>query len=156
MTTDDAMKIDYALVLKQLQRELDGLDERRKALLASVEAMKRLVASERETDAATRDEIFIPRGGVAAAHDSTIRMPSIPPDYFRGKTPTQAYRDLMALWPGHYKPPLIADLFMQGGMVTESRTGLVQAIHSVLKRERQRVARNNGHHDPAGSVGSAA
>ena len=63
-------------------------------------------------------------------------------EYFAGKSPTDAYRELMRVWPGHYRPPQIADLFMQGGMATPSRTALVQSIHSVLKRERQRMSRN--------------
>jgi len=134
MSADDAMKIDYTMVLKQLQGELDGIDDRRQALLASIAAIKRLVEpNERE-----QEELYLPRAGVA---DSTVRMPVIPPDFFRGKTPTQAYRDLMRVWPGHYRAPQIADLFAQGGLAsTGTRTTLVQAIHSVLKRERKRAA----------------
>lgn len=125
MATDPDMKIDYAVVLKGLQDELDGMDEHRQALLASIAAMKRLVGE--------RDEQAFP-----PAQDSPIRMPAIPPGFFARMTPTEAYRELMLRWPGHYRPPQIADLFMAGGIHAASRTTLVQAIHSVLKRERQR------------------
>lgn len=127
MATDAEMKIDYAVVLKHLQEELDGMDERRQALLASIAAMKRLVGDDQE-------QAFPP------AQDSPVRMPPIPPRFFLGMTPTEAYRELMQRWPGHYRPPQIADLFMAGGMETANRTTLIQSIHSVLKRARQRAA----------------
>jgi hypothetical protein len=133
MATDTDMKIDYSLVLKQLQRELDGLDEKRQALLASVEAIRRLLKAD------SSDELYVPRGGIAGSHPTEVKMPTIPPDFFKGKSPTNAYRDLMQIWPGHYTPPQIADLFERGGMETANRTALVQAIHSVLKRERARA-----------------
>jgi len=125
---DEDMKIDYAAVLKQLQDELGGMDERRQALLASISAIKRLVGDDE------REEAFPP------AQDPQVKMPAIPPGFFANMTPTEGYRELMQRWPGHYRPPQIADLFMAGGMMATSRTGLVQAIHSVLKRARQREA----------------
>jgi hypothetical protein len=128
MTTDEQMKIDYAVVLKQLQDELDGMDERRQALLASIAAIRRLVSDDQT------EQAFPPMP------DAPVRMPAIPPQFFAGMTPTAAYRELMQRWPGHYKPPQIADLFMAGGMDAPNRTQLVQSIHSVLKRERQRQA----------------
>ncbi len=128
MTTDTDMKLDYAVVLKQLQDELDGMDERRQALLASIAAIKRLVPEDE------KEQAFPPMP------DSPPRMPTIPPGFFAGMTPTEGYRELMQRWPGHYRPPQIADLFLAGGMVVANRTALVQAIHSVLKRARQRAA----------------
>src|SRR5579862_5425802 len=128
------MKIDYAAVLRQLQTELDGIDERRQALSASIAAIKRLIGDE-------EGEQAFPR-----AQDAPVRMPTIPPRFFERMSPTEAYRELMSRWPGHYRPPQIADLFMQGGMPTPSRTGLVQAIHSVLAREKKRQAAEEAKH----------
>lgn len=128
MTTDTDMKIDYAVVLKQLQDELDGMDERRQALLASISAIKRLVSGDEK-------EVSYP-----PSPDEPPRMPAIPPNFFAGMTPTEGYRQLMQRWPGHYRPPQIADLFMAGGIDAANRTALVQAIHSVLKRARAREA----------------
>lgn len=135
MPPDTDMKIDYALVLKQLQDEIDGLDGRRQALLASIAAIRLLVPEDQQVHFAQD----VDRGN--GTESNGVRMPVIPPGFFSGKTPTVAYRDLMKVWPGYYRAPQIADLFMQGGMVVESRTALVQAIHSVLKRERKREGR---------------
>lgn len=141
MLPDSEMKIDYAAVLKQLRAELEGLDDRRQALLASVAAIQRLVEADDQPDAFP--DGTAPAGRIPSYAD-TIKMPVIPPGAFTGKSPTDAYRELMRVWPGHYRPPQIADLFIQGGMNAPSRTTLVQAIHSVLKRERSRTSRANG------------
>ena len=127
MATDSDMKIDNAAYLRQLQAELDGMDERRQALLATIAAVKRLVDGDEG-----RDVAYPP------AEDAPVRMPVIPPGFFATMTTTHAYRELMKRWPGHYRPPQIADLFLQGGLSATSRTALVQAIHSVLKRERDK------------------
>jgi len=126
------MKIDYALVLKQLQHELSGLDERRQALMATIAGMKRLV------DVEVQAELF---PAAATADNGNGALPPVPPDFFKGKTPTTAYRELMSLWPGEYKPPQIARILLAGGMQGTENTSLVQAIHSVIKRERVRLAR---------------
>lgn len=128
MPTEPDMKIDYAQVLRQLQHELDGIDERRQALQASIAAIRRLV-----TDSDGSEERAFP-----PEPEAPVRLPVVPPGFFKDKTPTQAYRDLVAHWPGHYTPPQIADLFIQGGIAYQERTALIQAIHSVLKRERKR------------------
>lgn len=130
--TESDMKIDYAAVLKALKAELDGMDERRQALLASIAAIRRLVDDE-------------PEQAYPPAQDAPVRMPVIPPGFFQNMTPTEGYRELMNRWPGHYRPPQIADLFLQGGMPADAgRTALVQAIHSVLKREREKAKRAGG------------
>ena len=138
MTSDPEMKIDYAAVLRQLREELAGMDERRQALLASIAAFSRLVDPD---DNEPLPELASPTFRTADPTASDVRLPVIPPGFFLGKSPTEAYRLLTTHWPGHYSPPQIADLFMQGGMAATTRTGLIQAIHSVLKRERQRKAR---------------
>jgi hypothetical protein len=137
MATDSDMKINYAEVLRQLERDLDGIDERRRALQASIAAMRRLVYDD--------DSVSPPSSFVIKFHDPGARrdMPSIPPKHFSKMTPTEAYRELMRLWPQRYTPPEIADLFQAGGMTHKKRTDLLQAIHSILKRERDKLAKLN-------------
>jgi hypothetical protein len=134
MTEPLEMKINYANVLQQLREEYAGLEERRQALAASIAAMKRLVDPEDD------DGLMPTPMGYPPADSPPVRMPVIPPGFFSGKTPTQGYRDLTATYPGYYTPPQIADLFIGGGMTHKTRTDLVQAIHSVLKREKKRQA----------------
>jgi len=129
--------IDYALVLKQAEEELEGMDERRQALLAMIAALKRLVR-DAEPQPQPQPELALNIAPVARADVARQSPPAIPPGFFANKTPTQAYRELMNLWPGEYSPPQIASIFEAGGMASKTRTSLVQAVHSVLKRERQR------------------
>lgn len=134
MTADEDMKINYSQVLRQLRQELAGIDGRRQALMASIAAMSRLVENDEQEE--------LPMTFVTAdPKASDVKMPVIPPGFFRGMSPTEAYRALLTHWPGHYTPPQIADLFVLGGMAATTRTGLIQAIHSVLKRERDRQKR---------------
>ena len=67
------------------------------------------------------------------------KAPTIPPNYFKGKMPTQGYRDLLVLAPGEYTAPEIVDAFQDGGMEGKSRTQLLQAVHSVMKRDRDKL-----------------
>jgi hypothetical protein len=135
MTTDTDMKIDYVVVLKDLQQQLDGIDERRQALQASIAAIKRLVGAE--------GQVRMVFGSDGSSGGGDERRPaSIPPGFFASKTPTDAYRDLKKLWPGDYTAPRIVDAFIQGGMKGKTRTQLLQAVHSVLKRERDKAKRN--------------
>ncbi len=138
MTTDIEMKIAYSLVLKQLQHERQNLEARGRALDASIESLKRLVSIDEQPELAGLDV------------DEPVSIngrPVVPPGFFENKTPTEAYRDLMKIWPRNYRPPEIADALQAGGMKMQ-RTKLLQAVHSVLKREREKVGRNgngNGH-----------
>src|SRR6185437_3770667 len=127
------MTIDLALVIKQLQRQLDGLEGRRRMLQVAIEGLKPLVAEDDEPQLPG----LAPTVSPAPAGQA---KPSIPAGFFAGKTPTQAYRELMHLWPAQYSPPQIAEAFIAGGM-TKTRPELVQQIHSVLKRERKRARR---------------
>ena len=134
MTTDNEMKINYMVVLKQLQAELDGIDARRQALEAGLAAIKGILATEanEQPDLAGLD---IP------SEQKRNGAPTIPPEFFAGKTPTQAYRDFKKLWGDDFTPPQIADALEAGGIQIESRTRLIQALHSVLKREREKQER---------------
>lgn len=121
------MKHDYSATLRELQTELDGIDQRRSDLEAAIEALKRLVSPEEHAAVGngngTKPKLAIPRG------------------FFSGKKPTQAYRDFSRLWGTDHTPPEIADAFIAGGMTDKSKSELVQAIHSVRKREKQRTKR---------------
>ncbi len=128
------MKIDYTLVLKDLQEQLDGIDERRSALQASIAAIRRLVGEE------DQKQLFSSETGKGT--DTAKVSLGIPPGFFANKTPTEAYRDLMKLWPGNHRPPRIVDAFLEGGMKGKTRTELLQAVHSVLKREKEKAERN--------------
>lgn len=137
MTTDFDMKIDYMLVLQDLRRQLDGIGERRRALEAAVEAVKVLVAT------GDSDQVNMFQAGAVSSINGSKPMPAIPPGLFAGKTPTQAHRELMKLWPREYSAPQIADAFLAGGMAASSRTMLIQSIHSVRRRERLRNGKDD-------------
>lgn len=132
MTTDTDMKIDYALVLKQLQRELDGIEARRAALEAAIPGLKRLVRAEEQLDLIDLqiEHVTLRQNG----------KPNVPPEFFKGKTPTEAYRDFKKLWGSDFRPPQIVDAFQVGGMEM-TRAKMLPALHSVLKRERDKEAR---------------
>lgn len=133
MTTDDAMRVDYTAMLKQLQAELDGLESHRSALEATIAGLKRLVAQSEDPGIQQALELPVP-----AAVKNGRNVPPVPPGFFTNKTPTQAYRDFIKLWPGDWTPPQIADAFEAGGM-QKARTDIIQQVHSVLKRERERA-----------------
>lgn len=133
MTTETDMKIPYVVVLRQLQDELNGIEGRRQALQASIAAMKALVEEDEQPQ--------LPSLAVTAVVPANGGKPAIPPRSFRGKTVTQGYRDLMRVWPGEYTPPQIADALVAGGISATTRTALIQAVHSVLKREREKKER---------------
>lgn len=130
MSKERDTTMDYTLVLKDLQRQLDGIDGKRQALQASIAAISALIAADEQPS--------LPGLSLVLTEGS---KPAIPPGFFKGKSVTQAYRDLMKLWPGTYTPPQIADALVAGGIAASSRTGLIQAVHSVLKREREKKER---------------
>lgn len=133
MTADADMAMDYALVLKNLQQELDGMEPRRKALVEAITAMRRLVEQSAQHSLALGDEPV-----VEPTSNGTGQTHAIPQGFFARKTLTQAFRDLQKLRPGQYTAPQLADIFEEGGVSAKSRTELLQGIHSVLKRDRDR------------------
>ena len=135
MSQDTEMSINYRLVLNDLERRLAGMDAQRRALEASIAGVKAYLAS------MDGEEPELPL--TSPNGNGQQGKPPIPPFFFAGKSPTVAYRDLVRLWPADYTPPQIADAFQAGGM-EKPRTELLQAIHSVIKRERERK-RRNGH-----------
>ena len=129
MTTDKEMK-NYLAALRDAEKELAGMEGRRRTLLATVEVLGRLL----------KDEEQLPLGaGMEVEAASNGKAPTIPPNYFKGKKPTQAYRDLLVLAPGEYTAPKVVDAFQAGGMEGRSRTQLLQAVHSVIKRDRDKL-----------------
>lgn len=133
MTMDTEMKIAYSAMLKQLQHELYGMDAKRQALQATIAGLERLMMMDEQPELT----------GLESPDTPSPAKLTVPPGFFREKTPTEAYRDLQKLWPGQYRPPEVADAFQEGGMVMQ-RSKLLQAIHSVMKRERARASRH-GH-----------
>ena len=133
MTTDTEMN-SYATALRDAEKELAGMDERRRDLMATIAVLKRLEGDEQQ-------RLSLGSAVVSDNDDNAkdVGVPEIPTGFFRGKTPTLAYRDLMKLWPRNYKPPQIVDAFIAGGMETKTRTALLGQVHSVLKRERERA-----------------
>ena len=118
--------------MRTAEAELSGLDERRAALEATVSALRRLLGDEQPS-----------LGTVLRAGENTTSFFNleIPPGFFHGKTATQGYRELLERWPGEYTAPEIREAFIAGGMEHKSRRALLGQIHSVLLRERRRLAR---------------
>lgn len=133
MTTDKDMKLDYVMVLKNLQAELDGMEGRRKKLVTAIASMRELVNEDEQHPLNLVDQTV-----TTTKQNGSGPLHAIPPGRFAGKTATHAYRDLIESWPGQYTAPQIADAFVAGGMTGKTRTELLQHIHSVLKRERDR------------------
>lgn len=75
MDTDRDMKIEYGVVLKQLKAELDGMEDRRQALAASIAAMSRLV------EGSAQEQLFpaVPSFSTSDPSVSEVRLPVIPP-----------------------------------------------------------------------------
>ena len=128
MDTDAEMKNIYWASLKEAEKELSGMDSRRRALLATVAALRRLVGD---------DQLALdsPPGDGSEPERTNIAI-AVPPEFFRDMTPTQGYRALKERWSGDYKPPQMVDAFLAGGMKAKSRTALLAQLHSVLRRER--------------------
>lgn len=127
METD--MKTTYEAALKDARRELAGLQDRRRALEATVAALTRLV------DGGAQLSL-----GADLADDETPRGKlRVPPGFFEKKTPTEGYRELQKLWPGDYTGAEIRDAFWAGGMKAKSKGALLAQVHSVLRRERMKA-----------------
>lgn len=140
MTADKEMK-NYMAALRDAEKELAGMEGRRRTLQATVEVLGRLL----------KDEEQLPLGaGMEVETASNGKAPTIPPNYFKGKMPTQAYRDLLVLAPGEYTAPKVVDAFQAGGMEGRSRTQLLQAVHSVMKRDRDRERAEQERREAAG------
>ena len=124
----DSEMSNYMAAFRDAENELAGMESRRRTLLATVEVLSRLL----------RDDKQLPLAGIEAEKASDGKAPTIPLNYFKGKMPTQAYRDLLVLAPGEYTAPEVVDAFQAGGMEGKSRAHLLQSVHTVLKRDRDR------------------
>jgi len=140
MTADIEMKLDYVMVLKNLEAELDGIEPYRQKLIAAIASMSALVGEAEQHRLNLGDQSALPDS--AGSNGSGPRH-AIPAGFFAGKTPTQAYRDLVSLWPAERTPPQITDALLAGGMTVKTRTQLLQAIHSVLKREQEKARKGD-------------
>ena len=121
--------ISYRAMRDQCQGELDGMEERRRALLATIAGLDVLI--EDGSQIGLGPELETP-----AVRTNGSKAPAIPPDFFRGKKPTQAYHEFVKLWGVNYTVPQIRDALIAGGIKGHSRGSLLAAIHSVLRRER--------------------
>ena len=137
MSTDTEMKDTYLASLREAEKEIAGMNDRRRALLATVAALRRLVEDDQlSLESSLEDETETKRMKTTIA---------VPPEFFRNMAPTQAYRELKDRWPGDYTPPQMVDAFLAGGMEARSRTALLGQLHSVLRRERLKLeAEGNG------------
>ena len=131
MITDNDMRTNYLAALRDAKAELTGLQDRRRALEATVAALSRLVDGESQLSLGAD----MP-GDVGGGNG---RRPSVPPGFFADKTPTEAYRDLQKLWPGEYTGVEVRDAFLAGGMKAKSKNALLAQVHSVRRRERVRA-----------------
>ena len=125
----DTYMITYRAMRDQCQRELDGMEERRQALQATIAGLDRLI----------KDGSQIDLGGELETPTVTTngsKAPTIPPDFFKGKKPTQAYREFVKLWGADHPVPQIRDAILSGGLQGKSRAELLAALHSVLRRDR--------------------
>lgn len=125
-------KKTYRDSLRAAEAELAGLEERRAALEATVSALRRLLGDEQSSLGATV---------LAGENTASSPKPQIPLRFFHGMTATQGYRALLERWPGEYTAPEIREAFIAGGMEHKSRRALLGQIHSVLLRERRRLAK---------------
>lgn len=128
MTMDAEMKDTYLASLREAERELSGMNDRRRALLATVAALRSLVGGEQLS--------------LDSSQGGESKPDAIPPGFFRGKAPTEAYRQLHDRYPGDYTAPQIVDAFMAGGMEAKSRNSLLAQVHSVRRREKLRAEKN--------------
>lgn len=133
--TEATMAQEYEAALRKAESDLAGLGQLRRKLEVAIASLRSLVGEDQHAE---QEPLALDMPLV----NGSKGLPSIPPGLFRGKTQTQAYRELMKLWPGDYKGAQIADMLTAGGLKAESRSKLIAGIHSVLKRERERQRRD--------------
>ena len=124
----DTYMITYRAMRDQCQRELGGMEERRQALQATIAGLDRLIKDGSQIDLGAELAPTVRTNGSKA--------PVIPPDFFRGKRPTQAYQEFVKLWGADHPVPQIRDALIEGGIQGYERGKLLAALHSVLRRER--------------------
>lgn len=125
MDQGQTVPIPHKVMLAQLEAELAEVDARHRYLAATVASLRQLVEGEQLPLPNLDDDPKPPR------------VVPVPPGHFKGMTVTEGYRELMRLWPDDYKPTQIADILTTGGLEM-GRTKLVQTVHSVLRREREK------------------
>lgn len=134
MSTDTEMNTSYLAALKDAQRELAGMDTRRRKLEATIAGLKGLVDEGGEQSS-------LDLGAATAPGGNGTALP-IPPNFFQGKTPTQAYRDFVRLWGEDHSVPKIRDAMVEGG-IGKSKSELLPALHSVIRRDKLRQLREH-------------
>lgn len=120
------MKASYLLALKDARAELARIDGRRRRLLATIEGLKGLVEE--------AEQLELPSG--VGVDTNASKRPAVPPNFFKGKKPTQAYRDFVDLWGDDHPIPTIRDALVEGGFEVKSPKTLLSTLHTVARRER--------------------
>ena len=128
----DTYMITYRAMRDQCQRELDEMEEHRQALQATLAGLDRLINDGSQMDLG---EAL----GAPTVTTNGSKAPVIPPDFFRGKKPTQAYHEFVKLWGADHPVPQIRDALIAGGIQGYERGKLLAALHSVLRRERLKL-----------------
>ena len=123
---DAEMKGSYLLALKDARRELARIDGRRRRLLATIEGLKGLVQEAEQLELHSDVGVDTNRS----------KRPAVPPDFFKGKKPTQAYRDFVDLWGDDHPIPTIRDALLEGGFEVKSPKTILATLHTVARRER--------------------
>ena len=129
MSTDAEMKNSYIDALRDAQNELAGMNNRRRALQATIEGLKRLLTEE--------EQFSLGADVTESSEENGASRPTIPPGFFKGKRATQAYRDFVGLWGADHPMPEIRDALIAGGIEAKSESALLQQLHSVKRRERK-------------------
>ena len=127
----DTYMITYRAMRDQCQRELDGMEERRQALQATIAGLDRLIKDGSQIDLG--GELEAP---AVTTNGGRAQTPVVPPRFFKGKKPTQAYREFVELWGSDFSVPQIRDALIAGGIEPNDPRKLLAALHSVLRRER--------------------
>ena len=128
------MKSSYLTALKDARAELARIDGRRRRLLATIEGLKGLVEE--------AEQLELP-SNVGVDTDGSKR-PAVPPNFFKGKKPTQAYRNFVDLWGDDHPIPTIRDALVEGGFEVKSPKTLLATLHTVARRERERAKKGMG------------
>ena len=132
----DTFMITYGAMRDQCQRELDGMQERRQALQATIAGLDRLIKDGSQIDLGGQLET-----PAVTTNGSKAKAAFVPPGFFKGKKVTQAYREFAELWGSGFPVPQIRDALIAGGIELNDPGKLLAALHSVLRRERLKAER---------------
>ena len=140
----DTYMITYRAMRDQCQQELDGMEEHRRALRATIAGLDRLIKDGSQIDLGSELE-------APTVTTNGSKAPVIPPEFFKGKKVTQAYREFVKLWGADHPIPKIRDALITGGIEID-RGKLLAGLHSVLRRERLRAELELAHAETVAGI----